>query len=1011
MLKKKIIVSLLLSATAVALAAGGVSHLKVKAQETSVDNVLVNMQNEYKVGTEIAIPDAYFFEGNNQIATEKTVIYPDGTQYRVSKFIPSTMGEYTVQYSAIVNGELVEQTKSIYVYSDLYSVSGSESKVYYGTNALTPNTNGLNVGLKSCQTFTYNEVIDLNTLGNNPFIMMYLAPERVQEYEATDFYITLTDAYDASNYVNIRVRNIPDSVGYKEYTSYLSAGASFQSMVGYQGIKNTIHRDTNYGFDQPFTFYGCNAAGEPSEAGITSTGKNGQLQLFFDVAEKKIKTQGNMGGFNEITDLDDPKYYSELWSGFTTGKVFLSITTSSVREGKERFNFVVTKIGEDDLTQNKLVDNEKPYINLDMLGYSELPHAIVGKPYSIISANGQDAYGHLRSSDVSVYRNYGSPSQTDVNVEDGKFIPTQVGKYFIVYTATDYSGNTEELVIPVVCDAIGNAIQLDVETTNRKTAANVGEYVKVAAATSTGGNGDTSLKIVVTDASNNPVELVGGAFIPKTAGTYNVTYTAKDFIGIEKSESYTVNVTLSNDPVFYGEEPALEKYYISGYEYVLPEFKAYTYQNGKQEVPVTVKITDDNGERALGADRKANFVVRNAGETKTFTVKYQAGTTVKEFTVTALNVRRILDGNQRLDPSKYFYSSNVSATLGAEATTLTATEDGSVEFINPLLASAFAAEFSFVKTSNLGSFKLILTDSKNANEKVEFVLSSTAGGTGCSVNGQSEVLIPVSYANGAIILSYDVVSKQFTLGESVVAANGFKGFTSGKIILSMEFENVEGESAVAFGRINAQNLTSGIVLDKVAPRIALTKEYDTQLKSIGDVATVHAALAADVFDPNVKITVTVLGPDNKPVKGINGETLSNIDGTKDYQFKLEQNGTYSIRYKAVDAGGNEIAPSRFLKILDLEAPVITLNRENIKTAKLGSVVVVAPITVSDNKTAVENIYSVCFVVRPCGTMIKIDLKDSNSFVANEVGTYVIRYMAMDADTNLSIVESTLTVTE
>ena len=921
------------------------------------------------------------------------------------------MGEYTVQYSAIVNGERVKETKEIYIYGDLYSVSDSTSSVYYGTNALTPNTNGLNVGLKSCQTFTYNEAIDLNELGNNPFIMMYLAPEKIQEYEALDFYVTLTDAYDATNYVNIRVRNTPNAVGYREYTSYISAGASFQSLVGYQGIKNTIHRDTNYGFDQPFTFYGCNAAGAPSEATITSAGKNGQLQLFFDVEGKKIKTQGNLAGFNEVSDLDDPKYHSELWSGFTTGKVFLSITTSSVRENKECFNFVVTQIGDNDLRQNKLVDDEKPYMNVDMLGYSELPHAIVGKPYPIISVNAKDAYGHLRNSEVSVYRNYGSPSQTDVNVVDGKFIPTQVGQYFIVYTATDYSGNTEELVIPVICDTNGEEIQIDVATVNRQTVASVGEYVKVAKATSSGGHGNTSIKVVVTDPNNNQVELVDGAFIPETAGTYNVSYTARDFIGLEKSETYAVNVTLSNDPVFYGEKPKLEKYYIAGYEYVLPEYKAYTYQNGKQEVPVTVKITDDNGERTLDADRKTSFVVRDAGATKTFTVTYQAGATVKEFEVTALNVKRMLDGNQRLDPSRYFHSNSVVATLGATATTLTATEDGVVEFINPLLASAFAAEFSFVKTTALGSFKFILADSKNIDEKVEFVFTSTSGGTNCSVNGQSAVFIPVSYADGTINFAYDVESKQFTLSEEVVVANNFKGFTSGKILLSMEFEGVSGEAAVAVGRINAQNMTSGIVLDKVDPRIALMKEYNTQVMSVGDVATAHAAFAVDVFDPNVKMTVTVFGPDNKPVKGINGETLSNVNASTEYQFKLEQNGTYSIKYKAIDAAGNETVTTRFLKVLDVESPVITLNRENVKTAKLGSVVVVAPITVTDNKTAAENVYAVCYVVRPCGTMIKIDLKNSNSFVANEVGTYVIRYMAMDADTNITLVESTLTVTE
>ena len=53
----------------------------------------------------------------------------------------------------------------------------------------------------------------------------------------------------------------------------------------------------------------------------------------------------------------------------------------------------------------------------------------------------------------------------------------------------------------------------------------------------------------------------------------------------------------------------------------------------------------------------------------------------------------------------------------------------------------------------------------------------------------------------------------------------------------------------------------------------------------------------------------------------------------------------------------------------------------------------------------------CFVVRPSGSIFTVNMKTSNSFVANECGTYTIRYMGLDEAGNAVMLEQQIVVHE
>ena len=1018
---KKLSILLLSVVSAFSFTLGSISvYRTVKAQETAVDNIIESFESEYAVGETINVPDAYFMDGNNQVKANKTIIYPDGSQFRINEFTPTVMGKYTVQYSAVTSSGFKKETKEFYVYTELYNVEKKTDKISYGTNWLTPNTQGLNIGLEDESTFYYNEVIDLNALGSKPFVSFYVTPEKVKEADGLDLVFTLTDAYDETNYVDIWVRSTREYSTWQHGASYISAGAAFQTRAGLEW-GSRLHQDNLWGFGQDFSFFGCNTKGEVDEATLTSKKKtNGQLQLFFDLETKILKTQGSSSGFSEVIDLDNPEYFTDLWYGFTTGEVYLSITAKAV--SKSHLNFVLTEVGGKDLSVNKTVDNGAPYISVDTLDYEELPQAVVNHPYPIFEGKAKDAYCGELPMNVAVYMNYGSPSQSNVNIVDGSFIPTMAGNYYIVYSAKDYSGNYGEKVVHITCVSDGNEIVLDVETEGRVTAANLGEYVKLPAYTVSGGNGEVDVQITVTDASGAAVEILNNEFKVVNQGNYTVTYTATDFVGVQKVYSYTLTTSLSNKPVF-DKDPIFPKYIISGYEYVLPELKAYDYANGEKEVAVTIKITDDDGERTLGTDRKATFKVATVGEIKTYTITYEAtsqtGVSSKTYDVKVVNAKKVVNGAQRLDVSKYFYSENVNAVGDTVDIKLNTAQDGSVEFINPLVASGLTVNFIMSNTSSLGGLKFTLEDSVDTTTKIEILLSNgETGKTNYTVNeGTITYVVSVPYTSGEFNLAYNDTRKAITLdGNNFITLktnlNGskFNGFESGKVRLYIDFVGVKGETSIAVKTINSQILTANTVLDRVSPWI-VTQSMGSRVKKIGETVTIYPAIVGDVLDPSLDLSVKVMGDNNKIVETIDGIALNNVSGDKAYQFKLNDYGTYRIIYTAIDDAGNETAYPVLIRVIDTESPVVTLARENISTAKKGSTFVVAPITVSDNDTPAENVTVCCFITRPNGMRFTMDLATSNSFVANETGVYTIRYMAVDSMGNITIVENNVTVTE
>ncbi|AHF08594.1 immunoglobulin-like domain-containing protein [Desulfitobacterium metallireducens] len=157
------------------------------------------------------------------------------------------------------------------------------------------------------------------------------------------------------------------------------------------------------------------------------------------------------------------------------------------------------------------------------------------------------------------------------------------------------------------------------------------------------------------------------------------------------------------------------------------------------------------------------------------------------------------------------------------------------------------------------------------------------------------------------------------------------------------------------------------VVDNEAPVITLNGE-DPLVVQVGSNFSDPGATASDNYDQNV--TVIASG-------SVDTNTV----------------GTYTITYSAEDVSGNKTTKTRTVKVVDSEAPVITLNGEDPLVAQIGSNFSDPGATASDNYD--QNVIIIA----------------SGSVDTNTVGTYTITYSAADISGNQTTKTRTVEVVD
>ena len=733
-LSKKFTV-ILLTALCLTFALLGLTSLKTAKAEVSIYYEDAFVRENYIVGEEFEIPEALLKEGNNYYNATGILTFPSGKAV-VEKTVLDEAGEYKLEYRSLVDGKILSSALSFTAHQTLYSVSGFRSSAEYGASKLAPSKKGIVVSLAAGDKFVLNKTIDLNKVDKlNKLISFFVVPEMQGQLDVAKVHITFTDVYNSSNKVTVTGKRYESNsqTFHEETMFYVVAGANSQMPVGiqqsssastyYEGNYYKINKsESNQQFGTDFKLA---LKGEPySKYGVDEFG------VSWDYKNRVVYGCDATGvGPKIITDLDAPEFFDNLWGGFTTGEVIMTVSASNYSASK--FNFVITELYEEEVDETVFDDQEIPTISVDLGEYEEdLPRAIKGKPYKVFPATAVDATDGNVLVRTNVYYNYGSTGRVNVTLENGQFIPEQNRDYTIVYTAIDNAGNIAKEVLTVNVVENDYSLSIDFEQ-GYSTTGFAGQKVTLATPVVQSLLSKYKTNISVScNGLNCTVE--NGGFIPMSAGTYSVLYSVENYVE-SAQKSYEVTVSASDQPIFL-REPVLPKYFIKKATYMLDLPEAVHFSNGTAvDTSVNVTYKNDNSGEENAVDVNSFTVSAEERVTLKYSVSNKGKTQELIYQIPVVGTGY---GGNILLYHRYFAGKNITATqaeLGVSV--VTSSSDNKVEFINRLSLNEVSVDLTLnEKSANFSGLDLFFTNVFNDNVTVKVSLKNANGKTEFSVN-------------------------------------------------------------------------------------------------------------------------------------------------------------------------------------------------------------------------------------------------------------------------------------
>lgn len=979
MLKKK---SLFLLTTLICVCVFSSVLFLFNSMQTTADATIElnapNYNSEYVLGDKIKVENATIAINGNEIEATPTFYCPNGKAYTAGEFTLDTCGEYKIEYSCKVNGETYNEYVYFSVYETLITLDNKGlSEMYYGTHPQYESLGeGVYINMSPDTVVRFNKVIDLsNATPDDEIIQLFVTPEIMSLSDISRIFIVFEDVHNPSNVVRMVGK---DNVSYPA-VSWWQAAAPGQEYAGGsdRGIRYGL--SNMYGATGP-TFRAVKQHRPPYTFSMPP------ISVRYD-----SKTQTFYHGEGAPTvSLSDPNVYNNPWKGFTTGEVRISIEIVSSKSNAKLF---VTKVMGQDLSSSKIYDAEAPKITVDLAGNNENELiAKTGVKYKLFDAKAYDAQSGTRDVSVKVYKNYGTNFQTNVNIQNGSFIPKSSGKYVAVYESKDYLGNISTVCYTI--QAVDNPKKPTISISNNKVDSGlVNERIKIANV-----EVDCIGSAIVETSVLSPsgINVINGEFFtPEQTGEFVVKYKATDYIGQTTEGEYIVTV-MATEQTQFATEIIMPKYFLSGYNYTLPELIVVDYKTGvKVERLAKVDI------KYVANDKTDNIT---SGDEYTFDPNYEGEIVLKYYdgentsTEILFNAYAVITRNgDTILYDKYFIKENITIKQEYDYLELTSTQNtSSIAFIQKLLTNNLETSFEVENGNNITAIELCLEGAENKENKL--VVRYVKNGSNVDLYINNKFVMKLLYGfNTANSLFYArffdgklyTETVQINLSEYIQNMDAFCYFT-------MKVENAQN-SKILFMQLGGQYFYEGGE-DLSYPAALLTNIYGGFF-DINETYTINDTIIAyDVLDPNVMLELTVTDPSGAVVTSAEGVVLQNVP-VGVYNINLTSYGAYSVKYYAYDSHNgfrNEFGYTVF--VLDNKGPEIHIDGNVPTTYKVNEVVKLPKATITDNLAlSSERVY--IYVTTPNNTVI--DLGENGVFKPEKTGKYKIVYWAMDAAGNIS----------
>ena len=363
----------------------------------------------------------------------------------------------------------------------------------------------------------------------------------------------------------------------------------------------------------------------------------------------------------------------------------------------------------------------------------------------------------------------------------------------------------------------------------------------------------------------------------------------------------------------------------------------------------------------------------------------------------------------------------------ADSLQLTCTASGQeASWITPLNGTDFAARFQRIPTAeNYSALTLRLADAADASRALTIAVD-VKNKTFFIPAAKGEKSFDLRLVDNEFAIAFDgrrgmmkdTDGNDLGLIPCYDDRSAFAGFPYG-VYLTIGFAGRTGKAAIRLKRLSNQSLGydlygAGTTLDEASPdsgkpTIALLETLESE-QALGERFSYPAFRAFDVLSAVAETEVTVLSP--------SGARLALGEGKG---LEIREYGTYTIRYTAKDALGNQATLSRSAFVFDETAP--TLEVKSLKgRCKVGDKVTIPSYRAEDDsghrtvdvilimpsyearlllhdvdgeKTAVhanETLYGEGFYA------------GDNAFYATMKGSYRLRFVCYDASYNKTVVE-------
>lgn len=971
----------------------------------------VNIAEAYAYGYTFNVPDRTVTADGTEVKALFTVTFPSGKVVREKAINLVETGDYTVRYYAAVGSKQYSVESRFTVQGFGYGVGNPNSSVSYGRyTEFGADSTGIQVKLANGDKLTFTKLIDVSALSQkNAFVRFFITPKHQGAADFNKLTFTLTDSADDSKYVKFDV-NRTQSVGKGLGVSWVMAGGNGQDMVGLEAGKK-LHVNDDVGTAMYISFVAQTNTGAWEGPPINTKPDIRYGALSFDYASKAIYANSAI-----VSNLDSSDYYKDLWSGFTSMKVRLTVSASGYASATA--NFCITDVfgySADELRMNTFSDEEPPEITVSG-DYEEMPRAEIGRAYRILDALAYDDYTGNCDVVTEVVYGYHTDSPISVGAADGAFTPDRMGTYTIIYTATDGFGNKARKLLHV--QATKNVPEIEIALPALPSGVELGKYVEIPLPSTSGGSGKVSVETAMIFSGKRTV--IENGFRPETAGEYTIEYTATDYIGRTKKATFVITARAGDKPLFV-DKVSLPPVYVSGGRYVLPELYVNDYTSGRLErVLCDVKVKDAAGERTMKSGSEYVPSVTVNGEKAEITYFYNNAT------YPAFNVPVIIGKeNKTVFMSHYLNGSDVTVSGRDESGNLYTTGLAVIPskpraewtFANALLAeNASVTVATMDEKTEFGTFEFSFTDALNG-KKITVTATLGSSKTVFSHGGNSYTLSTSVKTGGKLHVAYEsgrvnvVCNDSSTISVPITEyddGNPFDGFVSTKIYLGVATtNNADGCRYMVLSV--SDNTLSYRNQDNNAPSFVILGDYGGKQKINSDYV-IRRGVCGDVFAPDSKVELTVTAPDGSIVKDANGKLLQSVGVDEEYVIRLSSYGKYTLGYviSEVDWLNKTKKYNVPLNVTDEEPPVIEFVGEGTKEASVGDVIVMPKYKVSDNVSAPDEINVSVFVINAHGKRIAL-VGGSNSIKCEYAGKYTFIVYATDAAGNSYSISYAVTV--